>query len=66
MQSPGLRLYNALELKGASDADLLTEISAIDALLPQLVGNLYPQILLDKKQEMLNELSARQLKRLEA
>ena len=40
MQSPGLRLFNALELKGASEADLLTEISAIDALLPQLVGNL--------------------------
>ena len=62
MQSPGLRLFNALELKGASDADLLTEISAIDSLLPELVGDLYPRILLDNKQKMLDELANRQLK----
>ena len=66
MRAQSLKLFNSLELKGASNDDLLTEIAAIDSLLPQLVGNLYPQILLDKKQEMLDELANRKLKTMES
>ena len=58
----GLKLYNQLEIKGATKGDLLEEIAAIDELLPQMVGNLYPSILMEKKQLMLNELASRKLK----